>query len=234
MNVIRWYNDTDRTWNLDAMESKWYAVNDSEGKLHAAAIFSEDDRAISILTLNAALDEEKRREVPVILTFTKEETGSSRLSGIAFYENTGMRPINPQELTEPLTLEPALMATFMRNTRFYLPVSESPVVVSAENADSISLDYVDISEIPDIRDSDGDGEVINSTFAVRDIYGAEFDITDKVAGAEDTLVHIEMAEVQPAVYTGEKLAPVLVYNGETLTEGTDYTWEPLDVPEEEE
>ena len=234
MNVIRWYNDMDSTWNLDAMESKWYAVNDSEGKLHAAAIFSEDDRAISILTLNAALDEEKRREVPVILTFTKEETGSSRLSGIAFYENTGMRPINPQELTEPLTLEPALMATFMRNTRFYLPVSESPVVVSAENADSISLDYVDISEIPDIRDSDGDGEVINSTFAVRDIYGAEFDITDKVAGAEDTLVHIEMAEVQPAVYTGEKLAPVLVYNGETLTEGTDYTWEPLDVPEGEE
>ena len=58
-----------------------------------------------------------------------------------------------------------------------------------------------------------------------DTRGDMVDISDTVNTTGEEVTDITMARIRPSVYTGQKLTPELVYLGETLQDGTDYTWE---------
>ncbi|MBE6000666.1 MAG: hypothetical protein E7239_04650 [Sarcina sp.] len=105
-----------------------------------------------------------------------------------------------------------------------IPISSTSFTVSADNAGSISLKYMDISEISDIADTDGDGNALHDTLAVKDFYDARIDITDKAEEADGLpeLTDMGLASVNPAVYNGTDQTPEVVCDGKTLTAGTDY------------
>ena len=83
---------------------------------------------------------------------------------------------------------------------------------------------MDISEISDIADTDGDGNALHDTLAVKDFYDARIDITDKAEEADGLpeLTDMGLASVNPAVYNGTDQTPEVVCDGKTLTAGTDY------------
>ena len=105
-----------------------------------------------------------------------------------------------------------------------IPISSTSFTVSADNAGSISLKYMDISEISDIADTDGDGNALYDTLAVKDFYDARIDITDKAEEADGLpeLTDMGLTSVNRAVYNGKDQTPVVVCDGKTLTAGTDY------------
>ncbi len=87
------------------------------------------------------------------------------------------------------------------------------------NAASIKLVLEDIKNISDIRDTNDDGDAVYEEYVVRDIYHHVFNITDKTKGAEtseERLHRIDLCEVQPVVYNGQKQGPKVVFNGEVL------------------
>ena len=47
--LVEWLHEEKSTWNLPAMEEKWYAIQDAEGTLHVAAAEVEDD-GVYVLT----------------------------------------------------------------------------------------------------------------------------------------------------------------------------------------
>jgi glucan-binding YG repeat protein len=61
----------------------------------------------------------------------------------------------------------------------YVPISK-PFILNAKNASKLTTDYVDIDEIPDIRDIDGDGDKATYKVVVRDIYSTDVNIQNKV------------------------------------------------------
>ena len=105
-----------------------------------------------------------------------------------------------------------------------IPISSTSFTVSADNAGSISLKYMDISEISDIADTDGDGNALHDTLAVKDFYDARIDITDKAEEADGLpeLTDMKLTSVNRAVYNGTDQTPEVVCDGKTLTAGTDY------------
>ena len=105
-----------------------------------------------------------------------------------------------------------------------IPISSTSFTVSADNAGSISLKYMDISEISDIADTDGDGEALYDTLAVKDFYDTRIDITDKAEEADSLpeLTDVKLTSVNRAVYNGTDQTPEVVCDGKTLTAGTDY------------
>ena len=66
-------------------------------------------------------------------------------------------------------------------------------------------------------------QLLNTEASVSDIYGSGIDITEALDKPEGKLVHIELARVKPASYTGEEVKPVVTYRGKVLKEGKDYT-----------
>ena len=230
-DLIRWYNRNESYWDIDTADNKWYAVKDAEGKLHAAVI---DDQEMGVYYV-AALILAGEDHVPVYLKFEGEENGDeSELTEIVFSTAEGFRPIKVSDLTDPCTISLCMSVTIneiWQHPTFFLPTSETTFELNADNAKNVSLDYTDIKDIKDITDTDGDGEVYRSRFTIKDIYGNYIDISDIVNNADETVVGIDLARVKPAVYTGEKQKPELVYHGETLVEGKDYTWEFYREPE---
>ena len=64
-------------------------------------------------------------------------------------------------------------------------------------------------------------------YVVIDMYHHAFKITDVVEAAdaaEDKLYNIDLCSVESVVFNGKKQGPKVVYNGEVLQEGVDYTW----------
>jgi hypothetical protein len=138
-------------------------------------------------------------------------------------ENTGWRPVNVKDLVGEIEVMPVMYVSLFGLIRYYIPISDSMFKLSAKNAKNISLVYRDIDEIEDIADIDGDGKVLNMEASVSDIYGGTMDITEVFDKPEGKLVHIELARVKPASYTGEEVKPVVTYRGKVLKEGKDYT-----------
>jgi hypothetical protein len=125
--------------------------------------------------------------------------------------------------TKEIEVMPVMYVSIFGLIRYYVPISNSTFKLSAKNAKNISLVYRDIDEIEDIADIDGDGKVLNMEASVSDIYGGTMDITEVFDKPEGKLVHIELARVKPASYTGEEVKPVVTYRGKVLKEGKDYT-----------
>ena len=228
-DVIKWYNEKNSTWTTPAAEEKVYAIKDASGNLHAAALLGndEDEQEYTV----ELMDRSGKREIPLTISFKEGEDGKCKISEMSFISEGGDRPVKPEDLTGTLKLMPILYLNYYAADEFFLPISESTFELSADNADKISLVYTDIRDVSDIGDVDGDGESLHNTFTVTDIYDNELDITDKVNKADQTLIDIKLARVKPAQYTGEVLTPEVVYRGETLTEGKDYTWDFMYVEE---
>ena len=226
-DIIRWYNGKESEWMLDAPEEKWYAIKDAEGHLHAVALESEDDNSFIV----AAASGEGENEQHFSLKFEKGDNESKLIEITDTTSQENNRPVKPSELVEPVSLMPSMHVTGRSHGAFvnlYIPTSDTMFSLSAESADRISLVYADIKDITDIRDTDNDGTVFHSSFSILDMYGCWTDITDIVNGSEDNVTDIELVRVRPVVYTGENFTPEVIYQGEILQDGTDYTWESID------
>ncbi|MBQ3281150.1 MAG: hypothetical protein IJH41_01965 [Eubacterium sp.] len=229
--MIRWFNRDESEWDISAPDNCWYAVKDAKGGFHAVAIYNEDPKAYYVAALLIQGDE----KVPAIIEFEKRDDEAVPTQ-IIFNTADGFRPFSISELDGAYEIQLAMEVTIREiwtKPTFFLPTSETSVMLSADSAEDMSLIYTDIDNIKDIADTDGDGEVYHSRFSVWSIYGNYLNVTDIVEAAEETVVGINLARVKPGIYNGEEHRPELVYHGETLKEGVDYTWEFSRVPEGE-
>ena len=215
-DAIKWYNSSGGVWNVDRFEEKWYAVNDASGAEHVASIYLSDKDGIYVPAIVGANTDGTSPSRQIMLEFAPGD--DHKLTSI-FYMNTNSAPVQvePKNLTGEITLTPALVVKRMFDPDIYVPISYTPFTISADNADSISLDYMDIANIGDIGDTDGDGTVFDTAITITDLYGYQIRVSDRV--------HIKRARIKPAISTGEELVPELVYHGQTLRPGIDYIWE---------
>ena len=220
-DTIRWYNESGSEWSIDRFDEKWYAVNDASGEEHVASIYLSDEEGIYVPAIietsaggaSAGGASESRQ---LMLEFSPEE--GHKLTSV-YYMNANAAPIQvePKNLTRAITVMPALVVKRTFNPNIYVPISHAPFTISAGNADSISLDFMDISAIDDIGDTDGDGIAYDTMITITDLYGYKIHVSDRV--------QIKRARIKPAIYTGEELQPELVYQGQTLQPGVDYILE---------
>ena len=86
-----WYNMPESSWNVGTRESKWYAVKDAAGNLHAASIYMQigDVKIIPAFTAGEGTDLvllvfEQNELVSVAFAFAKDEHDSSMLKMMSF------------------------------------------------------------------------------------------------------------------------------------------------------
>ena len=216
--MIQWYNESGATWDVEAMERKWYAINDAGGNIHVASVYLEDQDGYYIPALYGSGADGEDEERLVMLEFSPEPTeGEQHALTSIYFMHSDMGPVQimAEDLVQELTIMPILyIRTMFYN--YYAPISQSAFTVSADNAASIRLEYMDVDYIEDIADTDGDGRVLDSSITITDIYGNSLTVTDRIP--------IRKVSVRPAVYTGEELVPEIYYLGETLREYVDYVW----------
>lgn len=141
-----------------------------------------------------------------------------RLTSVYFMNtNTAPVQIETKDLTRELIVMPALVVRRMFDPDIYVPISHTSFTVSADNVDSISLDFMNIADIADIGDTDGDGLAYDTAITITDMYNHQIHVSDRT--------HIKNVRIRPAISTGEELEPELVYRGQTLRPGVDYIWE---------
>ncbi len=215
-DMIRWYNESGGTWNIDRFEGKWYAVRDADGAEHVASIYLSDEDGIYVPALVGAGADGADEPRHLMLEFSPGD--GHKLTSV-YYMSTNSAPVQvePKNLTREITVTPALVISSMFDPDIYAPISRAPFAISADNADSIGLDFMDIAEIADIGDTDGDGEVFDTAITITDMYRHHILVSDRI--------QIKKARIRPAVSTGEELEPELVYRGQTLRPGVDYIWE---------
>ena len=215
-DMVKWYNESGGVWQIDPFEEKWYAVSDADGAVHVASIYLSDEDGIYVPALLGSSGDGTNVSDHIILEFSPGD--GDRLQSV-YYMNadTGPVQIQPKDLTREITVMPAIIIQRMFQPDIYAPISHTSFTVSADNADSIGLDYMDIDDIADIGDTDGDGKVFDTAITITDLYGYQIHVSDRI--------HIKRARIRPAVSTGEELEPELVYCGETLRPGVDYIWE---------
>ena len=215
-DLIRWYNESGSVWHVDAFEEKWYAIRDADGETHVASIYLSDEDGFYVPASIEAGKGETKTSRPVLLEFAPD--GSHALTSV-YYMDPGAAPVrvDPKDLARAIRVMPAIVARQMFDPDLYVPISRAPFSISAGNADDIRLDFMDIAEIPDIGDTDGDGGVYDTTVTVTDLYDHQISVSDRI--------HIKNARIKPAVSTGQELEPELVYRGQTLQPGVDYVFE---------
>ena len=215
--LIEWHNKTENTWILDEVEDKWYAIKDAQGILHVASYEEDDENEnVTIVPVTVGIGYDNQ----LIMLYFEDD----KLTQLYFLnEDTGFRPTRIQDLVGELEVMPVMYVSVMGMLRYYIPISSSTFMLSADKAKDISLVYTDIEDIEDIADADGDGVMLHSQASINDIYGYETDITDKLDNPEGLLISIELARVTPMRYTGEELKPQVTYEGKVLEEGKDYT-----------
>lgn len=210
---IKWYNDPAGLWAFDAIEDKWYALQDADGYNHVVTAEGGEEKTEALVTYST-----EKGQQPAILTFAKD----GYLSQITMVKDGTLVSIPVSELKTEMSFMPVQYVDVFGFFQFFLPMSASPVVVNPQTAGSIKVIYTDVSNIPDIQDTDGDGEVLRKQAVIRDIYGYEYDISEKVKNPEGHLKSIRLAQVETALYNGKVQRPQLTLDGETLTEGKDY------------
>ena len=215
-DMIRWYNESGGECTIDRFDEKWYAVSDADGKEHVASIYLSDEDGIYVPALVGTSEDVTSASRQLMLEFSPED--GHKLTSV-YYMNTNASPVQvePKNLTREISVIPVLVAKRMFDPDIYAPISQTSFTISAANADSISLDYMDISAINDIGDTDGDGMVYDTAITITDIYGYPIDVSNRV--------QIKRVRIKPAISTGEELEPELVYRGQTLRPGVDYIWE---------
>lgn len=215
-------NGTVSSWMLSTFEQKWYAVGDADGNNHVAAIHKMDENAVQIPAFYGSYEDPH----PVYLEFRYVNDEVEPVLDTIWYltPNGSVRGTKAKELVDELTVYPMIYAsTYFRS--FCLPISETSFTITKDNYSSIRLIYADIADISDIRDVDDDGSAFYAFASVTDIYGNQIDVSDKIYEPDRELFDIRPAVVRTQTANGEKLVPVVEYDGQILEEGVDYTWE---------
>ena len=209
-------------WRLTSFDRKWYAVSDADGNNHVAAIHEYKENSVKIPAFYGTYEEPH----VVYLEFRYTDDEEDPVLDTIWYmtANGSVRGTKAKELTDELTVYPMIYVSgYLRN--FCLPISETSFTITKDNYSSIRLIYTDIADISDIRDVDDDGDAFYSFACVTDIYGDKIDVSEKTDEPDRVLYDIRSAVVRTQTATGEELVPVVVYDGQMLEEGVDYTWE---------
>ena len=221
---IKWLNDPSVDWEISTSGDSWYAVRDADGVLHVLEVVAYSNGDIIANCYYLQRDETgKVTETLAAMIFSKE----NELKEIYLSEETGVRKLKPQDLLEPVAFMP-VQSLFGGLFNIMIPISMSPVIIDPSTADGIRLEYVDVDEIADIADTDGDGKKITKQIILRDIYQYEYDLTELAETTDKERISIELAEAQDLTYNGKKQSPVITWQGEVLKEGTDYSWAQMD------
>ena len=216
---IKWYNESGMVWEIAPMEQKWYAITDADGTSHVVSFYNDYPDAFIVPVLAETAEDIPDEERMYFLEFSRRETDGDQheLTGIYFVDSDkGPVETELKTLKNGMTLMPILWVQQLWGPSYYIPISLSPFVLSADNAGSISLVFTDVENIEDIADVTGDGKPLTSTFTVTDLYNDPITVSDRMS--------IGLSRVRPAFYTGEELVPEVVFLGETLENETDYMW----------
>ena len=224
----RWMQNESAAWDVPVPDKKWHAVKDADGVYHLADASQEDDGVTTTVCATGVIkdgDTAKGDPQEMTLSFKK---------GMLFSVNVhspegGYYTITPASMKGTIEITLCKLTELNGAEEVYIPVSR-PFELNAENAPKIRLDYIDIDDIPDIKELNDSGEKAVYNVVVRDIYGTVYNIQDKVNDPSGVLYSIRLAEAEDAVYNGKEQMPVITVDGsvfgteekKVLTEGVDY------------
>ncbi|MEE1356108.1 MAG: NAD(P)H-dependent oxidoreductase subunit E, partial [Clostridia bacterium] len=196
--LIDWLIAPGSKWDLKPMKEKWYAFRYGNGKIAIAGaedLDKEFDVPTGYFTMEYRdeYDYESGTYVPtlqkvchlVYLVFAKDKNGGCELSEIAIKKDSGgFRIIPVSEFEGELEVQPMLEVKedFCKT---YIPISDTYMKLNKDTLQDIRLEYMDIKDIPEIKDTDGDGRSTHNTVTVNNIYGYELDITDLITNTYD-------------------------------------------------
>lgn len=212
---IEWLNMPEDDWNIEGFPEKWYALQDEDGGLHAAAIVPNEDRVFEV---TAAYTEEDRLK-RVHLLFSEED---GTLREIRFMLENGYTSLKPEDLKNELVLTTARDFQLFGLNYYVFPISETTFRLNSANASSLRLIYTDAANIHDIRRED---ETPGFTLkaSIRDIYGYEYNVSEQVVEKpKGTRTSVSLAELVPVVYNGKTQGPIVKFKDRILREGIDY------------
>ena len=222
---VRWLNEPTSQYQIEPSGDECYAIKDAAGALHVA--YPEEGRLPNetFVSLLARGEDGVEQRLGFVFRYpdqTKE--GSGVLTEVYMFSSEGShRAVMASDLQGEFMVVPVMpLESPLGNWEVDLPLSLTEVAVSGANAGSIQLVRASSSALSDVADTTGDGEPFTKTYTVRDIYGAEVDISDIVNNPTGTLTDISFATVEPAVYNGSAQLPKLTFEGRELVEGVDY------------
>ena len=223
-DYITWYSKNESNWNLDATLRPVFALQDADGNLHAVKAEAKGDNIIINITYPDPTVQVARNGK---LVFSPSDDGYV-LSEIYLSWYYNERPLSAASLTAPLADIKTSYRVSYYSSPFNIPLTTTPFTIAPENAGSIRLVLADIDDITDIADTDGDGQKVNLHYVVKDLYNHEFDVTDIVNSATDTVYNIDLTSIEDVYDNGSIQGPRVIFNGKVLTEGVDYVWEKVD------
>ena len=226
---IKWLNNDTAVWDLDALDEKWYALKDAEGRLHV--VYMEMYNGYYLIPTSIETGRYDEYGDPIIemvaLFFVPDETSNTfDLSWFMIKEEGVYRPVQAKDLKRDLTLTPCMIVEgFISN--YYAPISTEFTITAGKddnNTDQIKLMFTDIENIPDsdIEDTTGDGKKLTKQIIITDIYGTQINITDMMENPDAYLTDIKLVTILDDEYTGHEMSPRIVYDGRILKEGVDY------------
>ena len=226
---IKWLNNDTAVWDLDALDEKWYALKDAEGRLHV--VYMEMYNGYYLIPTSIETGRYDEYGDPIIemvaLFFVPDEASNTfDLSWFMIKEEGVYRPVQAKDLKRDLTLTPCMIVEgFVSN--YYAPISTEFTITAGKdgnNTDQIKLMFTDIENIPDsdIEDTTGDGKKLTKQIIITDIYGTQINITDMMENPDGYLTDIKLVTVLDDEYTGHEMSPRIVYDGRILKEGVDY------------
>ena len=214
---VQWYLDPNSDWELESFEEKWYAVQDAEGTNHIVSPNVGEHEAYFLVMYH----DENGNEKQAYLDFIDGTLNEIYL----ITDSGGYRSFLAKDMVGELTVTPIVEVMYFLASTANVPISMNSFTITADNADQIRFVYTDIANIPDIADTNGDGDVLTRRTVVTDIYGYQNDITDLVAASKiRSITETEVSGIEDKVYTGSEIIqePVIMDGDTILTEGQDY------------
>ena len=224
---IKWLNGSTSSWNVDAIQDKWYAINDADGNNHVILAIPDTDMYFTIATYKKekTIEIETDDGIKTDTVYEDEYIGiyfkDGKISHIMMSDEDGnYRSVRPSELNKEIEITPVIRIS-MFVSYLDIPIS-TPFVLSADNNKDVNIIFTDVDNIPDIDDINGDGKKLNKRLVVTDIYKSKIDISELIDNPTGALTDIEKAIIDESEYTGVELNPVIKVNGNVLEEGKDY------------
>ena len=216
-DYVRWLNGNTATWDLNAIERKWYTISDAQGILHV--VCTEPYNGYMLVPTAMDSGEVDEYGDPIIYMTALFFDGED-LVQFMIKEEGSYRPVMAKDLQRDLTLAPCMILDGFMSS-YYAPIS-SEFTITPENVGQIKLLMTDVDAIEEIQDVSGDGEKLTKRIIITDIYGTDIDITELIDDPTGYLTDIRLADILDDEYTGEELSPRIVCYGKTLVEGVDY------------
>lgn len=178
-----WYNQKESQWDFEISKEQAYALKDENGVLHAVElVFDNNDRATALISYPDPYYLQYNMNVDKKAALVFEKAGEEYLlSDIYLSYANERRPVKVSDLNEAVTnVKTCYEVLIYGCIKTHVPTSDTVFTVSKETMDKIRLVPTDFDSIPDIGDTDGDGEAIHRNIVVEDIFDYEMDINDKI------------------------------------------------------